>query len=233
MKFSFLTLFLFLFIGRDKPILLKHQAKIHLSIPEPSDICLNANNNGYWIVSDNGKLFETDLKGEIIKKAKLRGFDFEAVYASGDKVYVMEEMTRTIIILNAENLEVVERHQIPYSGGRNKGFESLTWNPVRERYVIVTERDPVFLYELNKDFQVTNQLEIENVSDISAATFAMNHLWLLSDEDHAILKLDPQSLKRIATYSIPVLNPEGICFYKDKMMILSDDLNAIFQFLLP
>ena len=58
------------------------------NIPEPSDIVYDKDTKHYFIVSDHGILFETDLAGNIIRKAHDEGMDFEGVEVTDSFVYV-------------------------------------------------------------------------------------------------------------------------------------------------
>ena len=66
---------------------LKIHDKHYINIPEPSDVCLSANKNSIYIVSDQGHLYQTDLQGKVLKQSNLTGDDFEAVYADESFIY--------------------------------------------------------------------------------------------------------------------------------------------------
>jgi len=206
-----------------------------IAVSEPSDICLHPNGDSFFIVSDDGFLFETDLKGNILRKADYKGLDTEAVYADDNYVYAVEEFTRKIRLLDIKTLQVVRTLHYPYSGGRNKGYEAFTFNKAKNVFVLLTEKDPIYLFELNRDFQIINEVNLNKIArDISAATYYRDHLWLLSDEDMTVLKLNPISYTIVDKWQIPVLNPEGIAFDgKGNMMIISDDMQRMYFFESP
>ena len=115
----------------------------NLKIDEPSDIFCQENSNKYHIVSDNGYLHETNEIGEVLRTARFKGTDFEGVFKKDNIIYVVEEMLRKIYQFNT-NFELVKTTNTPYNGGRNKGFESITFIPERNSFLLISERDPVF-----------------------------------------------------------------------------------------
>lgn len=112
-----------------KPQKIKPIEKIALSIPEPSDIVFDSAHNGFYIVSDNGFLFKTDVSGNVLQQADYDGQDNEAVYADEEFVYAVEERSHKIVVFQKSDLSPVATYLIPYFGGRNKGYEAFTFNP--------------------------------------------------------------------------------------------------------
>lgn len=205
---------------------------IAVSIPEPSDLCYNSKTNTFFIVSDNGILFETDRECKVIRQVKESNTDFEAVYSDESYVYAVDETHRTISIYDSTTLTKNNVIQVPYSGGRNKGYEALTFNKSKNRFVLLTEKDPVLLFELDIQFKITNQIDLSGVaSDISAATYYNDFLWLLSDEDMMILKLDPLTYTVLGKWSLPVINPEGFAFdHEGNILVTCDDMQRVYYF---
>jgi uncharacterized protein YjiK len=206
-----------------------HRLKVH----EPSDLCLTPDGKGFYMVGDEGALHRTDLQGNIVQTADRKGLDFEGVYAQGENLWVLEEMTRRIIQYDPDSLRPIRSLTVPYFGGRNKGFECLTYNPVRKVYVMVTERDPVRIYELDEQFRAVAEYPFPNVADISGATFANGELWLLSDEEAMVYAVNPATYVAHHQWPIKVLNPEGIALTEDQLYIVSDDMATLYEFTLP
>ena len=214
---------------------LKPERFVTLAIPEPSDLCFSFDKKSIFMVSDEGLLFETDKNGTIIRKANFEGVDCEAVFADEKFVYVVEETTREIKVFDLKDLTLEKTISLPYSGGRNKGYEAFTFNKSKNKYIVLTEKDPVYLFELDLEFKVINKIKLEKIArDISAATYHNNFLWLLSDEDNTVFKLNPNNYEVLKKWKIKVLNPEGISFDENgNMLILSDDLKRLYFFKTP
>jgi uncharacterized protein YjiK len=213
---------------------LKFNRWVSVKIPEPSDICLSPDKNSFYIVSDNGILFETDLEGNIIRQSNLTGIDFEGVHTDGKYIYVVDETPRKIHVVDIETFERVRTVEFPYQGGRNKGYEAITFNKHKNVFLLITEKEPVYIFEINKELTArVNEFRFEhrNASDISAATYYDNHVWLLSDEGMTIFKCNPENYEVVAAWEINVLNPEGIAFLPDgSMVIAADDLERLYFF---
>lgn len=200
-------------------------------VPEPSDICLNpSKSNSFYMVSDMGYLYETNSSGEITRKAEYRGIDTEAVFAKGDKVYVIQEFNRKIAVFDAATLQLIQTKTVNYNGGRNKGYESFTFNQSNNRFVLITEKEPINLFELDENFNVVNEIDLNKIArDISSATYYNNFIWLLSDEDRTVFKLNPITYEVISKWIVPIINPEGITFDSNgKLFIVSDDRKKIY-----
>lgn len=225
--FSFISVFFYSQIEKIKPI-----EKFRTNVEEPSDISVAPwDANVFYMVSDNGYLHQTDSKGQIVKTAKYRGLDTEAVYAYGENIYAVEEYSRKINVFD-KDLNLIKSKTIPYGGGRNKGYEAFTYNEAKKCFVMLTEKDPLLLFELNQNFEVINELKMGKLArDISSATYYKDFLWLLSDEDRQVIQLNPYNYEVIKRWSIPIINPEGFVFLADgKLMVVSDDRGIIYIF---
>lgn len=216
----------------QKPLVLKPNRWLSVPIPEPSDLCYHASTNTFYVVSDNGILFETDADGKILRQVKQANTDFEAVYADDQFVYAVDETHRDIYTYNTSDLKQVRIANVPYSGGRNKGFEAITFNKSKNTFVVITERDPIMLFELDANFKISNQFDLSAIArDIASACYHDNALWLLSDEDMMLFKLNPQTYEVLQKWSLPVINPEGFAFDKDgNLLVTCDDMQRIYYF---
>ena len=232
MKFFTTFLMLLLFFYGNAQKLLPTETWVSTEIPEPSDICLHPNGTSFFMVSDDGYLYEMDFQAKIIRQADYQGYDCEGVYADEQFVYVVEEMTRKIKIFDIETLTLQRTIYVPYSGGRNKAYESLTFNKAKGVFVMFTEKDPIYLFELNKDFQVVNEIRMDKLArDISGATYYNDHLWVLSDEDRTIFKMNPKTYAVLDSWKLNVVNPEGIAFDKEgNLYIISDDMERLYKY---
>jgi len=221
-------------ISAQKATVLKPLGWHTTEVLEPSDVCLNPLKKGnYFMVSDNGFLHETDEKGKIIRTADFKGLDTEAVWAKDNLVYAVEEFTRKIRVFDNATLTLQRTVHHPYTGGRNKAYEAFVYNEAKERFLMFTEKDPIYLFELDKELNLVNEINFNHLArDISAATYYNNFLWLLSDEDRTIFKLNPTTYQVIQEWIIPVVNPEGISFSADGklLLILSDDMQRVYHF---
>ena len=205
---------------------------ISTAIPEPSDICYNANSGTFFLVSDDGILFETDQDGKIISSVTENDADFEAVYSDETNVYAVNERHRKVEVFNRISLQKIKTITVPFGGGRNQGYEALTFNKSKNSFILIVEKDPVTLFELDANFIITNQIDLSKIArDIAAATYYDNFLWLLSDEDRTVFKLNPNTYEVLVKWELPVINPEGLAFDKNgTLLITCDDMQRIYYF---
>lgn len=202
------------------------------AIPEPSDLCFDAKTNHFFVVSDNGILYETDSDGKILRQKKESNCDYEAVCKDDFFVYAVDETHRNIYAYDLNTLECAKIINVPYQGGRNSGYEAMTFNPIKQNWLLLTEKNPITLFELDSHFTVTNQKDLSALArDISAATFHEGFLWLLSDEDRTVFKLNPQTYEKLAQWELPLINPEGLAFDSvGNLIITCDDRQRIYYF---
>lgn len=219
---------------KDQTPKIYFESWISLKIPEPSDIALAPDGRSYFIVSDDdAAVHEINLDGIVLRKSKTLGIDLEAVCARPNFLYVVDETPRKIYQLDYTSLEILRTFHVPYSGGRNKGYESITYNEHKKCFVLITEKDPIYIIELDHDFRPINELRWHNSRDISSATFHDGFVWLLSDEDMTVFKCAPENYEILAKWKINVHNPEGIVFHNGKMLLVADDLERLYFFNQP
>ena len=211
---------------------LKPTKWITTQIPEPSDLCFDSKSGNFFVVSDDGILFETDKEGKIIRKVKENDADFEAVYVDENNVYAVNERHRKIYVYNRVSLQKTKTITVPFGGGRNRAYEALTFNKTKNTFILVVEKDPITLLELDVNFNIINEIDLSKIArDISAATFHNGHLWLLSDEDRSVFQLDATSYQVVEKWELPVINPEGLAFDNDgNLLITCDDMQRIYYF---
>lgn len=208
---------------------IKPQSKIRLKVNEPSDIAYTKDKN-YLVVSDGGTLLKLDNLGKIILKAKQTGIDFEGVIELENLIYVSDETTRKIMIYDATTLEYVKSYQLQLQRASNSGFESIAYNSKKERFILVTEKNPITIQEYSKEFVLQGEITFTSVRDISAASFYNGSLFLLSDEDHLLMKLS-ENYEIEKTWDLNLLNPEGFCFDENNnLIVISDDLEMLYNF---
>lgn len=213
----------------QKDLLLKPDSSKHIKISEPSDICFSSSRNSYFVVGDNGKLYETNKSGEIIKQASHKGVDFEGVEVVGDKVFVMEEARRNVLVFGIDSLNLLYSFPIQYNGGRNKGFESLTFNQNLNLFYAFTERDPLWLYIFDTTFTSVQRIKLNlPISDVSAACYNNGFLWIISDENALLLKLNTTDFNVQKKWRLPIINVEGLAFSGNDIVLVSDAMQKMF-----
>ncbi|NMH29207.1 SdiA-regulated domain-containing protein [Flavobacterium silvaticum] len=216
----------------QKPTQLKPVSFVSLNVPEPSDICYSAVTKSYFIASDSGYLSETDRDGKVLQQTPLMVSDFEAVATDGEFVYAIDETRRDVYFFNPKTLAIERVVNVPFSGGRNKGYEAMVYNKVKNCWILITEREPVILFEADKEFRITNKVDLSKIAtDISAATWYNDAIWLMSDMDMILFKINPKTYAVEGKWYLPVLNPEGITFDENgNLLVTCDDMQRLYYF---
>lgn len=202
-----------------------------INIPEPSDICLSTiDPSHYYIVSNRGCIAETDSNGKILRHTPFDGSDYEGVCIKDNMIYAMDESMRRIDMINQSDFSLHRSYYLNYSGARNKGFEGLVYMPDRKLFVAVVEK-PAIVMELNEQLQVVSQTQMRQFFELSSVTYHDKFLWFLSDENHEVMKVNPDNFAILKRWNLPVNNPEGICFdTNNNLLIVSDDMSELFKF---
>lgn len=227
-KWLFLFSFFAFSFSNPSVISLKAVEKVNLKFAEPSDVSYF--NHQYFFACDNGCLKITNDSFKVTKTIKFEGADLEGVFADGAHIYLSDESGRQIITLNASDFSVVSKVSVAYNGARNFGMESICTDG-KGNFYSAAEKEPVLLMRWTGNFSVSDNRELANYSDISGMTFHDGVLWILSDEDHSITKVNATDYSVIDKWDIPVYNPEGICFNdKGQLVICSDRMSKLFIF---
>jgi uncharacterized protein YjiK len=215
-----------------KPEKIKAVSKHKINIPEPSDIVYDRSRSLFYVVSDKGYLYTLSEDYKQAKRVAEEGIDLEGVCLFNNNLLVLDETTRRVFEFEKENFTLKRTRTYPYNGARNKGYESIACNPENNSLILITEKDPLILLELDNNWNIVNERRLPRpMKEIAAAMFHNNQWWLLSDEDSCIYILEKENftLTRILTFDIH--NPEGIAIGpKGNLLILSDDLQTIYDF---
>lgn len=211
--------------------------KVTVHVDEPSDLCLRSGGEHptFFVASDNGYVAAIDDQGRCLHKSGMIGFDFEACMLYQGRLVAVDEMARRVMWLDTATFGVERSLTVPYNGGRNKGYEAVAWNALKQRIVLITERDPVRILELDTAMHITNELPLNaDVRDISSACFHDGSMWLLSDMEMRLMRCDPRTYAVLESWSLPIINPEGFAFGDDgRLWVVSDDRQVLYYFNLP
>ena len=199
-------------------------------IPEPTDIVYDKDTKHFFMVSAHGILFESDLAGTMLRKAKKEGMDFEGVEVTDSFVYVSDAKSREVYKYNKSDLSLVRTYDVTWGGISTKSFESITYNATKKCFILVSEA-PAIIIEYNNDFKEIDKHPFHGPRDISGARWYKGYIYLLSNLDETIFKCDPVTYEIKEYYKIDVLNPEGLAFdANDNVSITSDALQRIYFF---
>ena len=209
---------------------LRETDSFRIDVDEPSDLALSYEADAFWTVSDdNSTVYKLGLEGEILQEIETEYDDLEGVTVLDEnKLAIAVEEERLICIIDLDG-NLLKEFKLHIEGEYNKGIEGLVFNSENRHFYLVNEKYPVLLIELDKNFDVILEKEINFVNDLSAVTYnkKTNELWLLSDESKEIAVCDLKgNLKKKISFDI--VQAEGICIKEDKIYIVSDPKGEIY-----
>ena len=209
---------------------LKIVNSVKVNVLEPSDICMAADNENFYVAGNRGQVAKVTPDGKLISSINNSGADYEGVVLKGNELYVMDETYRRVDRYDASTLKKLGSVYLHDNGGLNQSFEGITYIPNQKKFITITEK-PVTIHEYNEDFFEKNVIEDTPFKEASSITYHNGFLWLLSDEQMTIYQLNADDYSVINQWKIPVINPEGICFdAKENIIIQSDDRQTIYTF---
>ena len=217
----------------DNPniIKLKAESKRFLKhIPEPSDIVYDHATGHFFIVSDHGFLFECNKDGSIIRKASVRGLDFEGLELRDSLVYVSDESGRKVYLYKRSDLSLVKTYTVRWDGAINKAFESIIYNEARHCFVLIAEK-PATVVEVNDSFKEVNRFSLGFAKDINGARYYKGQIYMVSSGGSCVYRCNPNNYRPDKKYLVKILNAEGVAFDDEgKMFITSDNEQKLYNY---
>ncbi|MGK9369179.1 SdiA-regulated domain-containing protein [Melioribacter sp. Ez-97] len=199
---------------------------VKLSIPEPSGLTYDTSRDKLWCVSDeSNKLYLLSANGEILNSIEIPDRDLEGITIVNDSTLaVLSEESRKAVFVSAKG-EVIDRKPLFDNGVFNNGPEGIAYDADNKTYWVANEKNPALIIEYDSLFNETERKEIDFVRDVSGLFYdnVDNSVWMISDEDKKIIKLDPE-LNVIESYNVNIPQMEGIAIdhNNDMIYIVSD-----------
>ncbi|MCB0486086.1 MAG: SdiA-regulated domain-containing protein [Flavobacteriaceae bacterium] len=197
----------------------------NVDVIEPSGLAVNSSGNILYTVSDNtNKIYKLTTTGSIIQSYSYVGNDLEGVSLYTDnKLLVAEERTKEIVVFDMTTNQTV-KHEIAYENNdENSGLEGVTYDADDNSIFILNEKSPGLLIELNSNFSMASETELNFAVDFSGIFYeSLNkNLWIVSDQSRSVYKCDLKG-RVLENYPINVSKAEGIAVTIDKIYIISD-----------
>lgn len=210
---------------------LKLQDDHRLHVDEPSDLAF-ANGKLYTVSDRHSNIYRIDDDGDVKDEIGVRGTDLEALAVDDDgRFYIADESTGKIWRLH-DNGDRDKEIELDDVDDGNSGIEGLAFDDDNHLFV-AKEKDPARIYELDTDGEVVDVKRIDFADDLSALAFNPDdgHVYALSDEEHALFRLD-KNLKKKTKWELPIEHPEGIAFSDDgsTVYIASDSEERLYIF---
>jgi len=208
---------------------LKTVDRFQLDIEEPSDLVL-VDGDLYVISDKHSRIYEITRKGRVKDSTDVEGTDMEALAFDNkhDAFIVGDESTGKIWRIDDDGSRR-DPIELDDTDDGNSGIEGLAFDEHGHLFV-AKEKDPARIYELDDDGNVLHDTKIDFASDLSALAWnpADEHLYALSDEEQALYKLD-KDLDIDTAWRLPMTHPEGLAFDGDRILIVSDSEERLYE----
>ncbi len=221
------------FVGGDKAdgssSRLRTVDRFRLEIDEPSDLVL-VDGDLYVISDKHSRIYEITRKGRIEDSTDVEGSDMEALAfdTKHDAFIVGDESSGKIWRIDSDGSRK-DPIELDNADDGNSGIEGLAFDDHGHLFV-AKEKDPARIYELDDDGDVLHDTKIDFASDLSALAWNPEdeHLYALSDEERALYKLD-NNLEIDTAWRLPMEHPEGLAFDGDRIFIVSDSEERLYE----
>ena len=127
-----------------------------------------------------------------------------------------------------KTLQCINTIELQVETSSNDGLETLIYDEDTKEFVGISEKSPVVAYTFNQQFEKIKTTPLSIASDISSGCYHKGFYYLLSDEDHRVFQCN-KDFSVINSWSVKIINPEGICFDTNgDLVICSDEMQTIF-----
>lgn len=209
--------------------------KYSIDVEEPSGLDLANDNESLWTVSDkHSKIYQLDLTGKILREISISGTNLEGITidTTGGTMWVVQESLSELLQIDTLGNEL-HRIYVAGAGNGSGGLEGITINTSKNHLLLLKEKDPSVLIELNTNFEPVLFKHLYIASDYSGMDYneIENELWVVSDQDKKVYQCDIHG-SVINSYSIDVDKAEGIAFdcENNLIYIVSDSEESLYIF---
>jgi uncharacterized protein YjiK len=219
-----------------------HSDNLLVHIPEASGICYAKNSNSLFVANDEGKVYEIDTKGKILRSKQLGNYDLEGVSCEEKKgkLYFAVEGADNILIVDQKNLTVQKEISIKRKfhkklilrKDKKNGLEAIALTP--DGIYLSNQAKPSVIVKIKdlKKRKVTIQEVIDHeFTDIAGLSFFEGYLYMVSDTQNLLIKYDINTNKTIWQKSLPDHAWEGVTFDDDGFIYFADDDGGVFKYL--
>ena len=211
-------------------------ASYDVNVPEPSGLAISNNGLVLYTVSDHtAKVYKLSLTGSVLQTFSYEGEDLEGVSTyTNNKLLLAEERSKEIVEFDMITNAVI-KHRINYqNNSENSGIEGVSFNQNDQTIFILNEKDPGKLIRLRNDFSIIAEYDLSFASDYSGIFHDVdsNLLWIVSDQNSTLNKCTLTG-ELIEKYSFNITQAEGVVITDNKIYIISDALERLYEFNKP
>ena len=205
-----------------------------LEVSEPSGVTLGPDGKSLWVISDeDGRVHSLDLEGLEKGSFKVDKSDLEGLTSVGDSALaVVSERGRELLVMTLGGDPIKSGH-IDIPGSDNLGPEAVAYDPLKEQFHILKEKQPGILITLNNDLREISRRTLDFSRDYSGLEFepVRRHFWILSDESRSI-HVTNEDFEVQATFSTNIRQMEGLAvdYERKRLYVVSDHTGKLYVF---
>ncbi len=211
-----------------KSIKLHLEDRHEIDVDEPSDLAIDDDGRLYTVSDKRSKIYRLSHDGDIKDELDVEGTDIEAIAFDADgRLFMADESSGKIWRIDDDG----DRHDpIELLDDEIGGLEGLAFDDDGHLFV-AKEKSPARIFELDSDGGELDREKIDFADDLSALAFdpSDGSLYALSDQDHALFKLD-KDFDVDKAWKLPIEHPEGIAFDGDTLYVVSDSEQRLYVF---
>lgn len=202
--------------------------QVSIPVESPSGLVLSADKQSLWTVSDNpsGDIYQISLNGDILTSVSYNGIDLEGITLNhlDSTFWVVEENSGEAVHVD-DNGNEIQRVAVSGSAEGSGGLEGITIRPENGHFLMLKEKDPGVLIELDDEFNLVQYTRLYFADDYAGMDYdpVENTLWIVSDQDQKVYKCDTSG-NVLKSYSIALTKMEGIAVdIENKSVYLVND----------
>ena len=208
-------------------------------IPEASGIDYCQDSGTLVVANDEGKYYEIDTKGKILKMKNLGNHDLEGVVCL-KKSYIFAVEDRGLLIVDRKTgtkksvaLNTMLDGKRVKLTDKKRGIEGIAKDGNRLYLAKQSKKKKKSLVGVFKYSPFPPSLKSiikPNVADIAGLCYYNKKLYMVSDKKDKILIYNPKNKKITQKIKLPKGAWEGITFDKDGVLYLADDDGRVVKF---
>ena len=217
-------------------------------IPEASGICFSHKSKTLFVANDEGKVYEINKDGKILREKRLGEYDLEGVACDDGRGELLfaQEGADNILVVSQKSLKVKKtidikrkhRGKLILKKDKNDGLEAITIIDgaiflSNQSHKFLPKKDPSVVIKVDKKqkAKVTiKELFEHGHQDIAGLTYHDKYLFMVSDSEDLLIKYDIQKKRVIATAPLPPFAQEGVAFDDEGYIYIANDEGSVFKY---
>ncbi len=210
------------------------------SLSEPSGVTWNPLTGNFYVVGDEGIIYEVDHEGNEIRSAYIGSYDLEAVTYNSDRnsIFCLDEKRISLLELELEDFTPVNIFQIKFKRkklDKYQQFESLAYVPSSDScdgffYFACSVEDKKnksgLLFSVSlEELKPVKVVELP-LWDISGLSYFDNSLYMVSDDEDVIANYS-FSTERLIVKDLRGEHQEGVVYTSEGDLFFMEETGSL------